>query len=397
MKVELFKIYARHATKRLSALAHGEMSDDEAARVARHVAACESCRAEFEEIKFGIRLAESLPARVAPAALWNEIEASLARESASRSQRTPGSRFGLLMTRRLAVVSCTLLFLSVGGVVWLLSRASAPRGAWEVAAVAGAPTVGRERVEKSGRLDVGEWLETDAQSRAVVRVADIGEVEVEPQTRLRLIETKRVEHRIELQHGRMSARIAAPPRLFFVDTPSAVAADLGCAYTLEVDDAGRGLLQVTSGWVALDANGRESKVPAGASCATQPGAPPGTPYFGDASPAFVVALSRFDFSGGGDDALSVVIREARPRDTLTLWHLLARTSGAERARVYGRLAELSPPPAGVTRDGALSLDPVMLERWKDALENNCFDVKCSYIKGAWHNFRDWLHKAASGK
>jgi hypothetical protein len=38
--------------------------------------------------------------------------------------------------------------------------------------------------------------------------------------------------------------IWAPPRLFFVDTPSAVAADLGCSYTLEVKDDGAGVLRV---------------------------------------------------------------------------------------------------------------------------------------------------------
>ena len=73
--------------------------------------------------------------------------------------------------------------------------------------------------------------------------------------------------------------IWAPPRLFFVDTPAGVAADLGCAYTLEVDDHGDGLLHVTSGWVALQLKDRESMVPAGASCATRPGVGPGTPFF----------------------------------------------------------------------------------------------------------------------
>lgn len=406
MKVELFQIPRRHATRRLSAFAHGELTDDEAARVAAHLRTCATCRDEFDEIKFGIRLAESLPARAAPAALWDGIEALRSRDgerrntsaSASRPDLSAaGARFGFLKARRLAVVACTLALLLVGGVVWRLLRPSARRGAWDVSAVAGAPTVGQSRVEKRGRLAVGEWLETDASSRAVLRVADIGEVEVGPDTRLRLVETQAAEQRIELQHGRMSARVAAPPRVFFVDTPSAVAADLGCAYTLEVDGEGRGLLEVTSGWVALEANGRESRVPAGASCATQPGAAPGTPFFGDATPGFIVALSRFDFSRGGDEALSVVLKEARARDTLTLWHLLARTEGAERARVYEKLAQLSPPPAGVTRDGALALDPAMLDRWRDALEEHCFDVDCSYIKGAWHNFRNWLRKATSGK
>src|SRR5438876_1202274 len=95
--------------------------------------------------------------------------------------------------------------------------------------------------------------------------------------------------------GRMSARISAPPKLFFVNTPSAVAEDLGCAYTLEVDDAGNSLLRVTLGWVALQLKDRESLVPAGAACATRPGIGPGTPYFEDASELFRTALAKLDF------------------------------------------------------------------------------------------------------
>jgi hypothetical protein len=294
-------------------------------------------------------------------------------------------------------VACSLFVLLAGvcGVVWVYRGST--RATWEVASLAGSPQVGSARVGKKTRLGVGEWLETDADSRAELSVANIGQVEIDPGTRLRLVSTKLTEHRIELARGRMHARIWAPPRLFFVDTPSAVAADLGCAYTLEVDDNGRSLLHVTSGWVALEAKGRESMVPTGASCVTQPGAAPGTPFFADASEAFRDALSRFDFSQGGADALSILIKEARPRDTLTLWHLLARTSGADRARVYERLAQFAPPPASVTREGALSLDRRMLDAWKDALESNCFDVKCSYVRGAWRNLKGWLKKHADGQ
>jgi hypothetical protein len=77
-----------------------------------------------------------------------------------------------------------------------------------------------------------------------------------------------------------------------VNTPSGVAEDLGCAYTLEVDDAGNSLLHVTAGWVSMQLNGRESAVPAGAACATRTGFGPGTPYFEDASETFRKALTR---------------------------------------------------------------------------------------------------------
>ena len=169
----------------------------------------------------------------------------------------------------------------------------------------------------------------------------------------------------------MSARIWAPPRLFFVDTPSAVAADLGCAYTLEVDDRGASLLRVTLGWVALELKDRESMVPAGAACETRPGVGPGTPYFEDASPAFREALEKIDFENDAA-ALTSLLDQARLRDTLTLWHLLARVDGNDRVRVYEKMTAFVPPPPGVTREGVLQLDQQMLESWRHALESSWF-------------------------
>jgi len=169
----------------------------------------------------------------------------------------------------------------------------------------------------------------------------------------------------------MSARIWAPPRLFFVDTPSAVAADYGCAYTLEVKDDGGSLLRVTSGWVAMESKDRESIVPAGASCETRPGVGPGTAYYEDASPAFREALTKVDFDPDvavRETALLSVLDQARPRDTLTLWHLFRRSDGAVRERLYDKLASFVPPPQGVTREGMLRGDEKMTSQWLDVLE-----------------------------
>jgi hypothetical protein len=240
-----------------------------------------------------------------------------------------------------------------------------------VQALGGAPRIGDKRIGNAGRLGIGEWLETDGSSRAQIAVGTIGTVDIDENTRVRLLESEPTEHRLELQRGKMSAMIWAPPRLFFVDTPSAVAADLGCAYTLEVDDHGVGKLRVTSGWVALELKDRESIVPAGAACETRPEVGPGTPYFEDASPVFRAALSRMDFQHDPavtKDALNLLLNEARPRDTLTLWHLLARVNETDRPRVYEAIAKYVPPPAGVTREGVMRLDDGMLQLWKNELQ-----------------------------
>ena len=361
-------MFTRHYGKHLSAYAHGELSPEEAARVAAHLDACATCRSEFEEVKLGIRLAESLPSVSAPADLWDAVEAALVKEERRERQRASQTRTLFPSRRRtLAAAFATVLFALVAGGVWLYVRAQRPW--WEVSRVEGAPRVSSSLINERGRLRVGEWLETDASSRAEIAVADIGQVEVEPNTRVRLVETRLTEHRLELERGTLHARIWAPPRLFFVNTPSAVAADLGCAYTLEVDDEGRGLLHVTSGYVALETETRESTVPAGAACLTRPGAGPGTPFFEDAPEQFVESLAKLDFENDRE-SLDAVLMWARRRDTLTLWHLLSRVGTEDRARVYEQLAALSPPPDGVTRDGINNLDRTMLDAWKSSLEKD---------------------------
>ena len=106
-------------------------------------------------------------------------------------------------------------------------------------------------------------------------------------------------------------------------------------------------------------------------CATRPAVGPGTPRYEDAPNGYGAALALLDF-GAADDpgrasALDVVLTTARPRDALTLWHLLRRGSAEERGRVFDRMAAIVPPPQGVTRDAVLNGDRQAIDRWWDSL------------------------------
>ncbi|HWN09553.1 MAG TPA: FecR domain-containing protein [Pyrinomonadaceae bacterium] len=368
---------SKHVNEELSAYCNGELTASESQQVAEHLIGCTQCRADFEQIKLGVKLAGQIPQLAAPASLWTNIEAQLDAQldappkASEQFSRKDGQTRSSWRPWFAAVAAGLILAIGIGAFL-IYTRESRPF--WEVARLDGAPRVGSSRISDKGQLAVGEWLETDGASRAQIEVASIGHVEVDPNTRVRLVETKPTEHRLELARGRMSAKIWAPPRLFFVNTPSGVAADLGCAYTLEVDDRGASLLKVTSGWVALQLREIESIVPAGASCATRPGIGPGTPYFEDASETLKAALAKLDFDELTEDqraaVLNQVIAGSRPRDTLTLWHLMYRVHGPQRERVFERMALLAPPPKEVTRDGCLRLDEKMLHLWKGYLENS---------------------------
>lgn len=382
-------MFSKHVSKELSAYCHGEVGSERSRHIAEHLIGCSQCRGAFEEIKLGVKLAERLPQLSAPESLWSDLQILIvADDSPGVAGARKQSRSAFKIWRPAFIGVAAVLILAAGlGVWWFYPREFRP--SWAVARINGAPRIGTSRIDDKGRLAVGQWLETDGNSRAQIEVSSIGQVNIDPNTRVRLVETKPTEHRLELVHGKMSARIWAPPRLFFVDTASSVAADLGCAYTLEADDQGAGLLHVTSGWVALQMKDRESMVPAGASCATRPGVGPGTPYFDDASESFRLALADVDFGVTSVDIpylhspLERVLTESRQRDTLTLWHLLARVQGNDRARVYDRLAGFTPPPDGVTREGVLQLNEQMLQQWKDKLVSTWGDESLGGVRQAW--------------
>jgi len=278
--------------------------------------------------------------------------------------------FPALATAAAAVAAIAVLIYLVPG----RKPAPATVAGWDVSRVEGTPRIGPEAISGKGgmsRLRVGQILETDPQSRASLQAEDTGQIEVEPNTRLRLLTMNAGLKRVALDRGTIHAYIWAPPGQFVVDTPSAMTVDLGCAYTLQVDDSGVGLVRTSLGWVGFKLNGHESFIPAGAACATRPKVGPGTPYFEDATLDFRSALARFDFEDStpqeraGD--LAIVLGEARQRDALTLWHLLARVDESQRVLVYDHLAKLAHAPAGITKEGILRLDQPMLDRWWNEL------------------------------
>jgi len=301
---------------------------------------------------------------------------------------------------RLAAFSAVAAVMALAA-VWFVSHRShgspgpalgGSASGWQVARIAGAPRVGSTAIEsQAATLAPGQTLVTDGRSRAEISADETGEIDVDPDTRLRVVESGGERKRLALDRGVIHAFIWAPPGEFMVDTPSATAVDMGCAYTLQVDDSGAGLLRTTMGWVGFRLDGHDAFIPAGAVCATRPGIGPGTPCFEDAPPAFRAALTQFDFGPADQRAssLDTILADARKRDALTLWHLLVRVDPSDRGRVCDQLAQLVPPPAAVTRAGIMKLDQTMLDMWWNEL--GLGDVSL------WRTFeRSWPEKNHKG-
>ena len=314
-----------------------------------------------------VRLEEMLGRLRSTAAAPQPLDAAQGRPGRSRGTQRPDvpaapvrRRFAPLLAVAAAVA------LMIAG-TWRSTRSGE---SWTVAPVAGQPRIGAAGVSGRGRIAVGQALVTDSTSQARIDVAAIGAVTVDPDSRVRLVATRSGHHQLALDYGTLHAVINAPPGQFVVTTPSATATDLGCAYTLHVDEDGTGLLSVSAGWVALTLNGRESLVPAGASSRTHPTLGPGTPWYEDADETFQDAVNEIDFSGDAGRraaALRVVLAQAGAGHAITLWHLIKRVDAGDRAAVVDALADQVAMPPGITRDAVLTLDAAALDEWWNAM------------------------------
>ena len=323
--------------ERLNGYVDGALDESARAAVERHLAACAACRADVERLRALLADAKGLPRSIeSPRDLWPAIQPRLGRR---------GVPAWVGIAAALVVAIGALLF------------------------YAGPSKTGHDWVQADGSMfRPGDTLRTDAQTQVRLNVASIGTVRVEPSSRVRLLAATPTEQRLALDHGTIDARIIAPARVFLVETPAALAVDLGCAYVLTTDSTGNGLLRVTAGWVELTNGGgtRVTIVPRDAEATIRAGRGPGTARAPDAPADLRAALDAWDFENGGDAALRKVVQLARRRvDAVTLLNLLVAAPAPLRADVYDRLVAIAPPPAGVTRAGVLALDRPMINRWWD--------------------------------
>ncbi len=373
----------KHYTEKLSAFLNHELPDDERQAVGEHLFDCADCRREHDEIKFGVELSKKLTRAETPKRIWNKIEAEITNQN---SPQTP--RF-LSFNPKKAAFAGMLILLAFFGLTMLIyinqfqtkpeetaqiepenppqmQPSDKKSAAWQVENLSGEPNI--KNSSKNEFLEIGGILETDENSSAKIEVADIGQVEIAPNSLVKLVNSSETEHRLALEYGSLEAKIFAPPRLFVVDTPTAQAVDLGCEYTLDVDKAGNSKLRVSSGYVALERDGRESIVPAGAFCLTRRGKGIGTPYLEKSSKYFQKALYEFDFENGKNESLKKILASARKGDTLTLWHLLSRVAGEEREKVLDKIISFKSLPEMVTREGILRLEKEMLDELRYEVE-----------------------------
>ncbi len=237
-------------------------------------------------------------------------------------------------------------------------------------------------------LAPGERLQTGSGETAQVQVARIGQMHIAANSVVRLIQSRSGQHRVELESGRVHARVWAPPGHFGISSGALRVVDLGCEFTLERGADGSGSLAVQSGWVQQYLGGQKQLVPAGHALKFTADSVDAPLRF-DATPAMRSAVSELNqaLRTSGDADLherlaSAVAVAARDEDQYTLMNLLLRAPALAGGALYPRLAQALKVPDDDTEHRAAwqRADAAAIEIWWKRLP--------SQPKRWWTHWRD---------
>lgn len=209
--------------------------------------------------------------------------------------------------------------------------------AWSVA------TTQADGAVRQWELSVGEPLITGPDEAAQLSAARIGTVTVAPNSLARVTRTRKGLHRVELERGRLHARIWAPPNHFGVTHGDMRFTDLGCEFDLEIDASSAGTLHVTSGWVIYRIRGEEVLVPEQYVLAFDE-TTVRVPLRSDAAAEFRRWVIELDTMAPTNDRARIfelsqgIAANARDADYFTLLSLLVRHPTLAEAPLYTRLA-----------------------------------------------------------
>lgn len=270
--------------------------------------------------------------------------------------RMPVRRFGpARVFAAAAAAALALLVLALGFRAWIWSW---PDGRpWEV--VTSPPGVPESLAE-------GEALRVGSSDPAVVRIARIGRMRVDPGSEMRLLRTGGTRHRLALERGSISVGVWAPPFSVAIRTPAGMVFDMGCAFELTVvDEVAR--TRVSSGWVQLENAWGEVLVPEGAAASMRAGRSPSVPVFEDAPESFRRAVRRIEEGAGAAGDLETIRRESRARDVYTLLFLSLRAQD-HRGVLLETAARLAPPPSAAVFGRAADGDRRVMYYWVRTLD-----------------------------
>ncbi len=209
-----------------------------------------------------------------------------------------------------------------------------------------------KKIDNYGMLKPGDWLNSAENSKSRIKLGVLGEIEIEPSTKIKLLQVNASGNYFYLQSGGIKASIWGAPKHLLIDSPTGEIIDFGSTFNYKVNSDKNSILKVESGWAAIHFNSQFVIVPAGNECETNNEI--GIPFSINRSKEFKQKLK--DFENHEVVSMSELIKYAGKVDLISLWYLLMSSSKNERQEIFNKIKQLDPKAGNVLVGNIIKLD-----------------------------------------
>lgn len=351
-------------------LTDNEISDENKIYIEQHLTECNDCKRYYFEVLSLNEKISKLPKNVNPKTnIWKSVEGKLEDENIKITQIS-GNLFTVSNITEIkndntqnefikpknylkyAVAASIVLILGIFSLPFLFNKSVDLNsegnvfGYWQVQKLKGNPTLSDKPLATLDSIREGEWIITDDSSEAMIKIEGIGDIIVEPKTKLRILKNEDGENKVYLEYGTINTNLSNSVKSivpFAVQTANGIVRDTkGGSYTFTMNENGDGMIFVKDGIVNFVSNGKESVIPSGKVCIVQALNGPGVPFSVNTSPQFKNAIMHFDENSGDLSAINSVISTSGNQDLVSLINLMPRVSPEVQNVIYQRVQKLAP-------------------------------------------------------
>ncbi len=259
------------------------------------------------------------------------------------------------------------LMILIGVVVWYLFFLKPPQ--WEVVNLSGSPSIkGSSRnivVEKSSILEDDDLLSTNQNSKAVIKIPDVGEIYLNPNSKLK---RNGGDGEIAVTSGGVDVvKKKGSKKSFPVQIFSAIIEDYNAgSYSIKVNDDSAIVYSMTAS-LLISSGDREVHLIPEYMCEINQKSQIGIPYSISASEEFVNAVNDFSLQAN-EERLNIILLQSEKKDALTLFNILPMVEKGSRDIVINKLHSLVRIPKDVSPHQVANLNKGDLEKWLKAIE-----------------------------
>lgn len=264
------------------------------------------------------------------------------------------------------VVLTFLLVVVISVVVWYLFLIKTPQ--WEVVNLSGSPTIKGDSknvvVENSSILEKNDLLSTNKNSKALVKIAGVGEITINPGSS---VERGGGKGEISITNGDIEIIKTEKSEPFPVDVFSVIIEDYKAgSYSVKVNENNSFVYSISAG-LLITSGSREVYLLPEYICEIDKKSQVGIPYSKTASEELIGAVNDFNLEKN-NEALEIILFQSKENDALTLFNVLPMVDKNSRELVINKLHSLVRIPKDVNPHQVANLNKGDLKKWLKAIE-----------------------------